>query len=143
MTLRSVAVTGITSGVGIRFAEIAAERKIRVRALVRNPDRADAKRLASIGVELVRGDLDDTAALVALARDNEAFVHLAAHVGDSGDASQFVRVNVGGTRRALDAAKAGGVRRFVHLSSTAVYGRPDRGRVDETWPTRFSNLPYE
>ncbi|NUP11388.1 MAG: NAD-dependent epimerase/dehydratase family protein [Polyangiaceae bacterium] len=141
--MQTVAVTGITSGVGLRFAEMAVERGITVRALVRDPARADAKRLASMGITLERGDLDDRRALEAISRGASSFFHFAAHVGDRGEASEFVRVNVGGTRNALDAAKAGGVRRFVHLSSTAVYGRPDRGRVDESWPTRHTTVPYD
>lgn len=143
MLLRRVALTGITSGVGLRFAEIARARGLVVRGLVRDPARADAKRLAALGVELVRGDLDDTAALAELGRGADAFFHLAAHVGDRGAPEQFVRVNVGGTRRALEAARAASVRRFVQLSSTAVYGRPDHGRVDESWATKHSGTPYD
>lgn len=143
MLIRRVAVTGVTSGVGVRFAEIARERGLVVRGLVRDPARTDAQRLAAQGVELVRGDLDDEAALAELGRGADAFFHLAAHVGDRGAPEQFVRVNVGGTRRAVTAAHAASVRRFVHLSSTAVYGRPDHGRVDETWPTKGTGTPYD
>lgn len=143
MTQRTIALTGITSGVGVRLAEMAVEQGYTVRGLVRDPARADAKRLAALGVTLVRGDLEDTPALIEVARGADAFLHLAAHVGDRGEVTEFVRVNVGGTRRALDAAHAAGVKRFVQLSSSAVYGRPDRGRVDETWRTKHSNLPYE
>jgi len=42
----------------------------------------------------------------------------------------------------LAAARAG-VRRFVHLSSTSVYGWPDRGSIDETWPTKHAGVPYD
>lgn len=143
MNGRTIALTGITSGVGVRLAELAIEQGYVVRGLVRDAARADAKRLASLGVSLVPGDLFDEPALARLARGADAFLHLAAHVGDRGDISEFVRVNVGGTRRALDAAHAAGVKRFVQLSSSAVYGRPDHGRVDETWRTKHTNLPYE
>ncbi|HEY4119594.1 MAG TPA: NAD-dependent epimerase/dehydratase family protein, partial [Byssovorax sp.] len=108
-----------------------------------NPDAPDVKALAAKGVEIVRGDLEDTAALAKLADGADALLHLAAHVGDRGPVEVFERVNVGGTRRALEAAKEASVKRFVLCSSTAVYGRPDRGRVTEAWPTRKSGLPYE
>ncbi len=137
------AMTGITSGAGLRFAEMALGQGHAVRGMVRNLERSDSKRLASLGATLVRGDLDDDDALEETARGATAFVHCAAHVGDRGEPADFVRVNVGGTRRALEAARRAGVKRFVHLSSTAVYGRPDRGRVDETWPTKHCGLPYE
>jgi nucleoside-diphosphate-sugar epimerase len=74
MRLGVLAVTGITSGVGLRFAEIAAEKGLSVRGLVRDPERAGAKRLAALGVELVRGDLDDGASLLRLAKGADAFV---------------------------------------------------------------------
>lgn len=137
------AITGATSGVGMRFCEVAREAGEEVAGLVRDPARADAKRLESIGVRLVRGDLDDVAALREVARGADAFVHMAAHVGGFGTREQFERVNVDGTRHALEAAGAEHVRRFVHLSSTSVYGRPDRGRVTEDWPRTRSGQPYD
>jgi nucleoside-diphosphate-sugar epimerase len=136
-------VTGITSGVGVRLAEVAIARGDRVVGLVRDPARADAKRLEALGVSLVKGDLDDHAALESVARGADAMLHLAAHVGDTGTLEHFEHVNVGGTKNALEAAARGRAGRFVHLSSTSVYGRPDRGRVTEQWPTRKSGLPYE
>lgn len=138
-----VAVTGATSGVGMRLCEVLRERGVDVAALVRDPARADARQLASIGVTLVAGDLEDEAALEVLCRGASVVHHCAAQVGDWGAPEAFVAVNVAGTRRVVTAAGAAGVRRFVHLSSTAVYGRPDRGRVTEAWPVRRSGKPYD
>ncbi len=138
-----LAVTGITSGVGMRLAEMALAAGHSVAGLVRDPARDDARRLGAAGVRLVHGDLEAGAALVELCRGADAVLHLAAQVGDQGTPEQFERVNVGGTRSAVEAAAAGGARRFVQLSSVAVYGRPARGRVTEEWPTKKIGLPYE
>jgi 2-alkyl-3-oxoalkanoate reductase len=138
-----LSVTGITSGVGRRLAEIALERGHTIRGLVRDLGRADARALAARGAELIQGDLEMAGPLSRLCRGAEAVLHLAAHVGDRGTLEQFDRVNVGGTRNTIEAAAAEGVPMFVHLSSTSVYGRPDRGRVTEEWPTRKCGLPYE
>jgi nucleoside-diphosphate-sugar epimerase len=138
-----LAVTGITSGVGMRLVEMALAGGHEVAGLVRDPGRADARRLAGLGARLVHGDLDTTAALADLCRGAGAALHLAAHVGDEGTLEQFERVNVTGTRNVVEAAAAMGVRRFVHLSSVAVYGRPPHGRVTEEWPTKKIGLPYE
>jgi 2-alkyl-3-oxoalkanoate reductase len=138
-----LAVTGVTSGVGVRLAEVAIARGDEVVGLVRDDGRADARALAAKGVRLVRGDIEDAASLAELAKGAGALIHCAAVVGDTGPAELFERVNVGGTRNALAAAAKAGVGRFVQLSSTAVYGRPDEGRVTEAWPTRKSGLPYE
>jgi nucleoside-diphosphate-sugar epimerase len=114
-----------------------------VRALVRHPDRADARHLAALGVELVRGDLADEAAIDHLVAGADVVFHAAAHVGDWGPPATFVAVNVAGTRRVVEAAARAGARRLVHLSSTAVYGRPDHGRITEAWPVRRSGQPYD
>jgi nucleoside-diphosphate-sugar epimerase len=138
-----LAVTGITSGVGMRLAEMALARGHEVRGLVRDPARGDARRIAAGGAHLIHGDLDATAALGEVCRGADAVLHLAAHVGDQGTAAEFEHTNVTGTRHVVEAAAAAGVRRFVQLSSTAVYGRPDRGQVTEEWPVKKIGLPYE
>ncbi len=138
-----LSVTGITSGIGMPLAEAALAAGHEITGLVRNPQRADAQRLAKLGARLVPGDLDNKSALAELCKGADVVIHLAAHVGDAGTPEQFHRVNVIGTQNVVDAAAAGGARRFLHLSSSAVYGRPDHGRVTEDWPTRKSGLPYE
>ncbi len=143
MSARTLAMTGLTSGVGARLAEIALEAGDRVVGLVRDPSKGEAARLGKLGVRLVRGDLDDARALEELATGADAVFHLAAHVGDKGTKEQFERVNVHGTENVVRAAHAAGASRLVHLSSTAVYGRPDHGRVDETWPTKTIGVPYD
>lgn len=136
-----VALTGATGGVGRHFARAARARGDSVRALVR--DTAGAADLAELGVELVAGDLADTEALGALAKGCDAFVHAAAQVGDQGTEAQFEEVNVRGTERAIEAAARGGVRRFVHVSSVAVYGRPEHGIIEETFAPLACDGPYE
>jgi nucleoside-diphosphate-sugar epimerase len=122
---------------------MALDRGDSIAALIRDPSREDARALAARGVRIVRGDLADTDALLETARGADAFLHMAAHVGDWGTREEFERVNVGGTRNAIEAAAAAKVRRFVQLSSSAVYGRPDHGRVTEEWPTRKIGVPYD
>ncbi|MCC6521913.1 MAG: NAD-dependent epimerase/dehydratase family protein [Polyangiaceae bacterium] len=138
-----LALTGITSGVGRRLCEVALEQGHEVAGLVREPGRADARALDAAGVRLVPGDVADEAALGELTDSAEAVVHMAAAVGDWGDRAEFERVNVGGTRAVLEAAARARVRRFVQLSSVAVYGRPERGRVTEQSPLRKTGEPYD
>ena len=72
-------------------------------------------------------------ALRAGAQGCELAFHAAAHLGDWGARAEFERANVEGTRNALEACAAAGVRRFVHVSTEAVLlaGRP-LVEVDET-----------
>ncbi len=122
---------------------MAREQGHSVAGLVRDPSRLDARALSRLGVELVVGDISDERAVREMAAGADVFVHAAAMVGDSGTYSEMEAVNVGGTRVALEAARAASVPHFIHISSSAVYGRPERGRVTEAWPTRPSGMPYE
>lgn len=106
-----------------------------VRALARS-DRS-ARVVGERGAEAVMGDLDDVPAMTEGARGCEVAFHAAAHLGEWGARSEFERGNVHGTRNALDAARAAGVRRFVHVGTEAALlaGAPLVG-VDETAPLR-------
>ena len=136
-----IALTGTTGGLGRAICDAALAQGFGVRGLVREP-RAAAD-LAVRGVTLVRGDLETPSALLELARGADVFIHSAAHVGDWGKREEFEQTNVGGTWRAIQAAADGGVKRFVHVSSVAVYGRPRLGIIEETFPTTLVGTPYE
>lgn len=66
------------------------------------------------------GSVTDLDAVTRAVSGQDAIVHLAARVSLAGDPAEFNRVNVGGTRNLLDAARAAGVERFVHVSSPSV-----------------------
>jgi nucleoside-diphosphate-sugar epimerase len=114
----------------------------RVRALARSE--AAAAKVAALGAEPVRGDLDDTAAMDAGARGCTVAFHCAAQLGDWGSRSRFEHANVTGTVNALQATAAAGVERFVHVGTEAALlaGGP-LIEVDERAPLRFdSPAPY-
>ncbi|MGM0575768.1 MAG: NAD-dependent epimerase/dehydratase family protein [Myxococcota bacterium] len=70
-------------------------------------------------------------------------VHAAAIVDDRGDPGLFQAVNVAGTQNVLDAAAAGRVERFVHISSIAALGFDPGQGADETTPLDFdTGAPY-
>jgi 2-alkyl-3-oxoalkanoate reductase len=68
----------------------------------------------------VLGDILDGGAVGEALQGVEAVIHLAAKVAVSGAHSEFTRVNVTGTTTLLEASRAAGVRRFVHVSSPSV-----------------------
>jgi nucleoside-diphosphate-sugar epimerase len=104
-----------------------------VRALARSEETASA--ISALGAEPVRGDLGDPASLRAGAEGAELAFHCAATVAEWGRREDFVRGNVTGTKNVLDAARAAGVRRVVHVGteSALMTGGPLR-RVDERAP---------
>ncbi len=107
-----LAITGGTGFVGAHLLDAALAAGHQVRALTRReqPPRD--------GLLWVPGDLHDRAALEALVTDADAVIH-AAGVISAATAAAFELGNVAGTLSMLAAATAGGVRRFVHVSSLA------------------------
>ena len=139
-----IAVTGATGFVGRHVATLLARRGHRVRALVRNPVRAEA--LHNVPVELVAGDLSDLGALAVLTRDAAAIVHLVGIIVPSGRAT-FQGVHVDGTRHLLTAAREARVPRFVHMSAIGARGGRDATPYHRTkWEgeelVRASGLSY-
>jgi nucleoside-diphosphate-sugar epimerase len=107
-----------------------------VRALVRAE--SDTRHLERIGCDLVLGDLEEPRGFRGAADGCPTAVHAAALVAAREPWDRYRRVNVEGTRHAVTECLRGGVDRFVHLSSVAVYGHPrDHGPtgIDETSPT--------
>ncbi len=125
--------TGGSGFVGKRLIAALVERGIAVRALARSEQAEAAVR--SVGAEPVRGDLGDRAAMQAGMASCDTVFHAAAFVEEHGKLADFMRVTVDGTQHALDAARAAGVARFVHVGTEAVLadGNPIV-RADETVP---------
>jgi nucleoside-diphosphate-sugar epimerase len=66
------------------------------------------------------GDVRDRAVVHEAVAGCDVVVHGAARVGVVGAWEEFESVNVGGTRNVLEAARAHGVRRVVHVSTPSV-----------------------
>jgi 2-alkyl-3-oxoalkanoate reductase len=115
-------VTGATGLLGSHVAEQLAGRGERVRALVRPG--SDTAFLRRLGVELVTGDLGDPATLPPAVAGVEVVYHCAARVSAWGPWKLFQETIVDTTANLLDACRRAGARRFLHLSSSRVYGHP-------------------
>lgn len=102
-----------------------------VHAMARS-DRS-AQTVEGFGATAVRCDLStvDATHLEGI----EAIVHAAAHVEDWGPREVFEAINIAGTERLLAAARAAGVRRFVHIGTeAALFDGGDLVDVDESHP---------
>jgi nucleoside-diphosphate-sugar epimerase len=135
-------VTGGSGFIGGRLIERLRAEGHEVRALARSEEAAE--RIRARGGEPVPGELADSRAIESGAAQCEWAFHAAAALGDWGPREEFERVNVGGTRNALEACARAGVRRFVHVGTEAALlaGRP-LVEVDERAPLRpDSPAPY-
>jgi nucleoside-diphosphate-sugar epimerase len=94
---------------------------------------------------VIVGDIRDASCVSSAMTGCDCVVHLAgkAHALDDEGVSEadYQSVNVEGTRRLLEKAKAGGVRKFVFASSVKVFGETTLGCVDEAAPA-VPRSPY-
>src|SRR4051794_14308708 len=128
-------VTGGSGFIGGRLIKRLRSEGWDVRALARSDRSASAVR--ELGAEPGEGDISRAADIRTGAEGCTLAFHAAAHVGDWGPRSDFVRGNVLGTHNALAGSAAAGVRRFVHVGTEAALlaGEP-LVNVDESAPLR-------
>lgn len=96
-------------------------------------------------VEIITGDLADAASLERAVAGVDVVFHSAARVDERGTREQFWAENVSATAKLLSAAKAGGTRRFVFVSSpSALMDRfgGDQVDIDESVPYPSHYLNY-
>jgi nucleoside-diphosphate-sugar epimerase len=136
----TVLVTGAAGLVGTHVLDALRARGEKPRALVREHSVATVE---AFGAEAVIGDVTDVTSWQRSAKDVSAIVHAAALVASHDSFDEFTRVNVGGTRLALDAARRTGAR-LIHISTVAVYGRAavfKAGELGITEDYPFQPLP--
>lgn len=125
-------VTGGTGFVGAHLVQALRARGDTVTCLVRNASKAQA--LGWTDVRLVRGDLDDAAALRDGCAGAEVIYHVAGRIS-ARNLDEFMRANRDGTANVLEAAAQGSAGRFVLVSSLAAAGPTVPGKpIDETRP---------
>jgi dihydroflavonol-4-reductase len=129
-----VFVTGGTGFIGGEVVRRLRERGDDVVCLVRNP--AKAGKVKELGCELISGDLGDEKAMRAGMDGCDAVIHAAAIYEVGIPASQrgaMREANVGGTERALGAAREAGVPRVVYVSTVGIFGNTHGQIVDESY----------
>jgi nucleoside-diphosphate-sugar epimerase len=81
-------------------------------------------------VRAVVGDIRDAAAIRAACEGCDVVIHAAAALPLYAE-EEIRATDIDGTRNVLEAALAAGAKRFIHISSTAVYGIPDHHPLRE------------
>ena len=124
-------VTGATGKVGHATTRALIAAGHEVRALVRDPQRAQS--VVPQGAELVPGDVTDPASLDEAARGCEVvFNAMGLPEQWLADEAMFERVNARGSENVALAAKKAGARRLVHTSTIDVFHAERNGVFDES-----------
>jgi 2-alkyl-3-oxoalkanoate reductase len=107
-----VLVTGASGMLGSATARALAARGDRVTVLQRRP--------SGLPLPEVLADVADAQAVRRAVAGHDAVLHLAAKVDVTGPWAAYERVNIAGTRAVVDACRAAGVERLVHVSTPSV-----------------------
>jgi UDP-glucose 4-epimerase len=142
LTDRKVLVSGAAGFIGANATRLLLERGYAVTALdsFRVGDRAY---LDGLDVDIREVDILDAERVAAEVEGHHGVVHLAAQTGVPGsieDPQTDCDINVRGTLNMLDAARLGGVKRFVFASSNAPLGKQDPPATEDKAPLPIS--PY-
>lgn len=136
-----VLVTGAAGFLGGHLIDMLVEHGDEVRALVRPVE--DASHLRTLhGVEIVQGDLTNSASLKRAVEGVQCVYNVAAKTGPWGLEDVYRAVNVQGLADLIHAAMDAGVQRIVHTSSITVYGHHLHGIVTEEDPFHAEDNPY-
>jgi len=117
---------------------LAQGRRVRVLDSLMFGDAALAAHRGSPDLELLVGDVRDSAMIARATEGVDGILHLAGLVGDPAcalDPALTRAVNVESTLTLTAAAKAAGVRRLVFASTCSVYGAAGEAWLDETSTT--------
>jgi nucleoside-diphosphate-sugar epimerase len=133
-------VTGATGFLGGALAEALVQRGQEVRILARQT--SNIARFKNLPVEIRYGSVEDRSSMIGLLDGVDVVYNSAGLATDWAPWDRYYQANVQGPQHLLEAAhQAGCVKRFVHISTTDVYGYPVEP-VDETYPITDVGLPY-
>lgn len=146
MTADHQPVQALVTGGGGFLGRAIVERLLARGDAVRIFSRGAYPDLAAQGVDVVRGDLIDRAAVIAACRRCEIVYHLAGKPGIAVHLDAYYGPNVVGTENVLAGCREQGVQRLVFASSPSViYNGQDMQGVNESvpYPSQFqAHYPY-
>lgn len=136
----AVLVTGASGFLGGRLSQILLAQGVAVRILARAT--SDLRHLPGPQVQVITGSLSDVECLARAVDGVTHIYHCAACSTDWAPWPVFFEANVEGVRNLLRAAaQAQTLQRFLHVSTTDVYGYPHQP-CDESQPLKDVGLPY-
>lgn len=133
-------VTGGTGFVGRRLVDVLRRELGADVTVLAHRTSVGALCLAARGVKMDFTTITDATGLARAIAGHDAVFHLA--YGRYGSAEEMRATTIDGTNALVDAALAAGVKRFVNVSTAAVYFGAPEGVIDETAPRRKWGWDY-
>jgi nucleoside-diphosphate-sugar epimerase len=135
-------ITGATGFIGSHLALRLLKEGHSVRVLCRKESQGKLLSDIAAKAQIALGDLKDQNSLEQAMQGVTHVYHCAGQVLDWGSDQEFNATNVQGTAWLLESAARVQVKRFVHLSTMAVFGVPSPAKFDDETPYGTSQDPY-
>lgn len=125
-----VLITGGAGFLGLHLARFFIDKKFEVLLL----DIADFnKKEYPKSCKFARGDVRDRGLMLKIAKDVDVVIHAAAAL-PLWKEKEILSINIAGTKNLLETSLINKVKRFIFISSTAVYGVPKKHPIEEDDP---------
>jgi NAD dependent epimerase/dehydratase len=143
-------VTGAGGFIGSHLVEALLQQGWHVRALVRYNSRSswgwleELRGREKLRLEVLQGDVTDSHQMMEALAGCDTVFHLAALIGipySYTAPDSYVATNIKGTLNLLQAARANKASRFIHTSTSEVYGTARYTPIDEAHPLQAQS-PY-
>lgn len=126
-------ITGGTGFIGRHLVRRMAQTRHTMRCLA--SETSDTAELKDLGADIIVGDVNDRASLHAGMKGCDWVFNLAnVYSFWEADKTIYRKVNVEGTRNVMECALEASVSKIVHVSTVAVYGRPNESPLREETP---------
>jgi nucleoside-diphosphate-sugar epimerase len=136
---KTILITDNTEFFGLRIAELAHERNIKIKGLARSPQRAQA--MQNFGIETTVCDYSDAEGLARLLEGIDIVIH-AAQLKMDLDIEFYRKTSIGTATAIAEATRKAGIKTFVYLSTVIVYGFKYPKFVTESEPLSCENHPH-
>jgi NAD dependent epimerase/dehydratase len=146
--MKKILITGADGFIGSHLAEFMLQKGFQVRALVQYNSRnsygwMDESKYAK-DIEIIAGDVRDPEFCRGITKNVSTVFHLAALIAIPYSyiaAESYIQTNIVGTLNILEAARSSGVEKFIHTSTSEVYGSAQYAPIDEDHPLQPQS-PY-
>ena len=124
----NILVTGGAGFLGLHIAKFLTKKVGKIIILdISDPDKREYPKKCLF----VKGDVRDKKLMLKLTKDTDVVIHAAAAL-PLWKNNEIYDININGSKNILDASLKNKVKRFIYISSTAVYGVPKRHPIFES-----------